>query len=63
MNEGEKFLETLLKSMKPELNLGEFVFCSVDDLKDFETSEIIGFFKEKEAITIIVPQKWRIIGV
>ena len=43
--------------MKPELNLGEFVFCSVDDLKDFEVSEIVGFFKEKEAITIIIPQK------
>ena len=57
MKNGEKNLETLLKSMKPELNLGEYVFCTVAHLKDFEISEIVSFFKEKEGITIIIPRK------
>lgn len=62
MNAGEKNLKTLLKSMKPELNVGEYVFCSVDNFKDFDMSEMISFFREKEAITIIIPRnaadKW-----
>ena len=28
---GESNLDTLLKTMKPKLNIGEFVFCSVKD--------------------------------
>jgi hypothetical protein len=29
---GESNLDTLLKTMKPKLNVGEFVFCSIQDL-------------------------------
>ena len=37
--------------------MGEFVFYTVAHLKDFEIAEIVGFFKEKEGITIIIPRK------
>ena len=56
MTDGEKNLETLLKSMKPELNAGEFVFCTVRSLDHYEMADIIGFFREREAVTIIIPR-------
>ena len=56
MTDGEKNLDTLLKSMKPELNAGEFVFCTVPSLDRYEMADIIGFFREREAITIIIPR-------
>ena len=56
MTDGEKNLETLLKSMKPELNAGEFVFCTVRSLDCYEMADIIGFFREREAVTIIIPK-------
>ena len=50
----EKDLERLLKTMKPKLNLGEFVFCSVKDLTSIDLEDIVLIFKEDEAITIIL---------
>jgi len=50
---GEKNLETLLKSMKPKHNLGEFVFCKTESLDQLNLSQIIMTFKEEESITII----------
>ncbi|MFC4817156.1 MULTISPECIES: ACT domain-containing protein [unclassified Flavobacterium] len=51
---GEKNLATLLKTMKPQLNNGEYVFCTVknDTLVNF--SEILFHFKEEEGITIVL---------
>lgn len=50
---GEKNLEMLLKSMKPKYNLGEFVFCKVENLEQINLSQVVMTFKEEESITII----------
>jgi hypothetical protein len=50
--QGETNLKTLIKSMKPTLNEGHYVFCSLAK-QDFENTDIVLFFKEKEGITII----------
>lgn len=54
---GEKDLQVLLKSMKPELISGDYVFCKVENLKDVNINEIEMFFKEKEAITLIIKKE------
>lgn len=51
---GESNLDTLLKKMKPKLNLGEFVFCSVPDLTSVDTKDTLLIFREEESLTIIV---------
>ena len=53
----EKNLERLLNTMKPKLNLGEFVFCSVKDLTAIDLEDIVLIFKEDEAITIILKKE------
>jgi len=54
---GEKNLETLLKSMKPKHNVGEFVFCKIHNLEQLNLSQIIMFFKEEESFTIIAEKE------
>ncbi|RKR11516.1 hypothetical protein C8C83_3253 [Flavobacterium sp. 90] len=54
---GEKNLEKLLKSMKPQHNLGEYVFCKVEKLGNLNLNDIEMFFKEKEAITLILKKE------
>ncbi|OXA77672.1 hypothetical protein SAMN05444397_102418 [Flavobacterium aquidurense] len=54
---GEKDLQILLKSMKPEHNLGDYVFCKVGELGNLNLDEIEMFFKEKEAITLILKKE------
>ena len=44
----------LLKSMKPRLNIGEYVFCSVKDLASVDFKDILFIFKEDESTTLIV---------
>lgn len=51
---GESNLNTLLKTMKPKLNIGEFVFCTVEDLASVDLRDTILIFKEDEGYTIIV---------
>ena len=53
---GEKNLVQLLKTMQPCLNEGEYVFCTAADLNGIPTDQIISFFKESEAFTIILPR-------
>ncbi len=53
----EKNLETLLKSMKPEHNLGEFVFCKTKNLERIKLSQIIMTFKEEESTTIVAKKE------
>ncbi len=55
--EGEKDLSTLLKSMQPRYNPGDYVFCAVDDLKPIDFGNIVLFFKEQEANTIVVKKE------
>ncbi len=54
---GEKDLNTLLKSMKPILNNGEYVFCLVSDLAAINPNDIILFFREQEGNTIIIKKE------
>lgn len=54
---GEKDLQELLKSMKPEYNSGDYVFCKIDSLENVNLNEIEMFFKEKEAITLILKKE------
>ena len=54
---GEKNLEILLKTMKPKHNLGEFVFCEVQNLDHINANEIIMTFREEESITLITKKE------
>jgi len=54
---GEKNLQQLLKSMKPKHNPGEYVFCKIESLEKLNLNEIEMFFKEKEAITLILKKE------
>jgi hypothetical protein len=54
---GEKDLQTLLKSMKPEHILGEFVFCEIKSLENINLEEIAMLFREKEGITLILKKE------
>ncbi|MEP6805240.1 MAG: ACT domain-containing protein [Flavobacterium sp.] len=54
---GEKDLQELLKSMKPEYNSGEYVFCKANNLENINLNEIEMFFKEKEAVTLILKKE------
>jgi hypothetical protein len=55
--EGEKNLEKLLKTMRPSLNEGDFVFCVVNDIATIESSDIIMFFREQEGFTVIIKKE------
>lgn len=55
--EGEKNLEIILKSLQPKLNTGEYVFCSIQTLNNIDTEDILLFFREQEAITIIIKKE------
>lgn len=50
--------------MQPRLNEGEYVFCTVTDLNDIPTDQIISFFKETEGFTVILhhslADQWRL---
>jgi hypothetical protein len=54
---GETNLNTLLKNMTPVLNNGDYVYCAVSDISTIDTKEIIGLFKEEEAITVILKKE------
>ncbi len=51
---GETSLATLLRSMSPQLNDGEYVFCSVTDPSLLQGCEVLGSFREHEGLTVIV---------
>jgi len=50
-------IQTLLKNMTPEFHGGQYVFCSVSTVEGLDLKDIICFFKEEEAITIIVARQ------
>lgn len=54
---GETNLATLLKTLKPKLNNGEFVFCAIEDTSTVDLNETVLFFKEEEAFTIIIKKE------
>ena len=51
---GETSLATLLRSMSPQLNAGEYVFCTLRDGQLPAGLEIIGSFREQEGLTVIL---------
>ena len=53
---GETNLAQLLRTMQPELQPGTYVFCTVASLTGLDVAECIGMFREKEGITLILPQ-------
>ncbi|MEL7478333.1 MAG: ACT domain-containing protein [Pseudomonadota bacterium] len=55
---GIKELETLLQSMSPELQDGEFVFCTVkSSLSEVVSLQPIATFMEQEGLTVIVEKR------
>lgn len=54
MSVGETNLSKILKSLSPELNPGEYIFCTTSDPSQFDAKDIVGFFKEKEGVTVII---------
>lgn len=53
----EKNLVRLINSMNPILNVGDYVFCSINNIEDIKTKDIVMFFKEKEGVTCILNKK------
>lgn len=53
---GETNFSRLIKSMKPVLNEGEFVFCTFDHAEDRDLSEAVCTFRENEGLTVIFPR-------
>ena len=54
---GENDLDKLLKTMKPKLNIGDYVFCLVDDLSGINVDDTISIFREQEGNTIIIKKE------
>lgn len=54
---GERDLYKLLKTMKPIQNVGDYVFCVVNDLSAVNLNDIIFIFREKEGNTIIIKKE------
>ena len=54
---GEKNLATLLKTMKPLLNEGEYVFCAIHNVKSIDLTEILFFFRESEGATVVLKKQ------
>ncbi|KAE9650865.1 ACT domain-containing protein [Pseudomonas sp. PB106] len=51
---GETSLTTLLRSMSPQLNAGEYVFCTLPGGQLPSGVDIIGSFREQEGLTVIL---------
>lgn len=51
---GEKDLDKLLRTMKPTLNVGDYVFFTTKDIKQIDFNDIVLVFKEQEGMTIIL---------
>jgi hypothetical protein len=53
---GETDLRTLIRDMQPRLNPGEYVFCQLQQDADRPEPEVLGWFREQEGVTIILPR-------
>lgn len=54
---GETHLKTLLASLKPELQQGEYVFLTTAEVPNVDLSEAICTFREKEGLSVILPRE------
>ncbi len=51
---GEKELSQLIKGMKPKLNVGEYVFSSINDISKINLNDTICKINEQEGTTIVI---------
>ncbi len=54
---GETALATLLRSMSPQLNDGDYVFCTLPVHRIPAGCEAIGSFREQEGLTLILERR------
>ncbi|MGR6736377.1 ACT domain-containing protein [Pseudomonas chlororaphis] len=54
---GETSLDTLLRSMSPQLNPGDYVFCSIADRALLKGTDVLGSFREQEGLTVILERQ------
>jgi len=54
---GESDLDKIVRSLKPERNEGEFVFCSVLSLQSIDLTKIVLFFTEREGYTVVLKKQ------
>ncbi|HEY1196534.1 ACT domain-containing protein [Flavobacterium sp.] len=55
--EGEKNLKKILKNLNPVLNEGEYVYCQTGQLNSIPLSDVLFFFRENEAFTIVMKKE------
>jgi hypothetical protein len=53
-----KNLEFLLKNIQPKLNEGDYVFCSIKNMSQINSNDLIGSFKEAEGFSIIISKAY-----
>jgi hypothetical protein len=44
--------------MKPVLNSGEYVFCTLSNTEKIDLNKVLGSFKEKEGTTLIITKEY-----
>ncbi len=54
---GETNLTTLIKNMTPELQNGDYVFCTTKAMDTILRDDVICLFKEKEGTTIVLERE------
>jgi uncharacterized protein len=54
---GETDLAVLLKSLKPIHNVGDYIFCTVQNCSGINLDDVLMLFKEHEGYTIILKQE------
>lgn len=54
---GETNLSRLLATMRPELNPGEYVFCTTSAAAAIPMEHVLGSFREAEGLTMIVARE------
>ncbi len=54
---GETNLDTLIRSMSPELQIGDYIFSTVKNPNTIPRSDILCEFKEKEGTTIVIERQ------
>lgn len=54
---GETDINILLKTLTPKLNVGDYVYCTVNSLNDIDAGKVLGSFNEAEGCTIILKKE------
>lgn len=54
---GETSLATIIKTLRPHLNDGDYVFCTLKDESSARDLPVVGSFREAEGLTIIVERQ------